>query len=248
MEDNKQPNSKDTTPSNDSANVSGGKSREELKKEVKISLTDFGAAGVDDINKNLGSFTNTVKQQESTPKEIKLDVDSKVVDQASKETINFERFSKTRKDLGEPKTKFGEKVGLMLRSKKGLTITWVLELSIMAIIIAVSVTLIVFFSKFKNWQGDGPFNYGWVQTCLKTGLVFHWISMFPCVAPIIYLITSWFIGINAVHSSKMYHYFFWITGAISVLTFLVGFGLMMPCIVEYIRFGGYHIANLLMLI
>lgn len=247
MEDNKQPNSKDTA-TNDAANVSGGKSREELKKEVKISLTDFGAAGVDDINKNLGSFTNTVKKQEDTSKEVKLDVDTKVVDQAAKETINFERFSKTRKDLGEPKTKFGEKVGLMLRSKKGLRTTWILELGIMAIIIVVSVLLIVFFSKYKDWKGDGPFNLPWVQTCLKTGLIFHWISMFPCIAPIIYLITSWFIGINAVHSSKMYHYFFWITGAISLLTFLIGFGLMLPCIIQYFQYGGYHLANIVLLL
>ena len=128
MEDNKQPktnpqpdNKAKEEPKKVTIDLFSGKSRDQLKKEAQESQQDFGAAGVDDINKNIGSFTNTVNEAESaTPQEIKLDVDAKVVEKASQEKINFERFSKTRRTEKAAKTKFGEKVGLLLRNPKGL--------------------------------------------------------------------------------------------------------------------------------
>lgn len=92
-----------------------------LTKQAQESNITFGSSGHEDINKNLGSFGNNVKQPtETNTPEVKLDVDTKVVEQASKEKIDFERFSKTRRAERAARTKFGEKVSMILRTKKGL--------------------------------------------------------------------------------------------------------------------------------
>lgn len=196
-----------------------------LTKKAKEEKAEFGSAGHDDINKNLGSFGDTqVKTEQSSANEVKLDVDAKVVEKASQEKINFERFSKTRKTEKAAKTKFGEKVSIMLRSKKGLKTTWIIELVTMAVIIIVSSILLGFLTKYKGWT-EGP--VALVQGPLKAGLVFAWISLFPCLIPLIYLLTTWFIGINQVASSRMYHYMFWICGGIALLCFIIGFILLM---------------------
>lgn len=240
MSDNKE---KNTTPQpNDQPNVgnlnSSNKTKEDIKKETITLQKDFGAAGVDDINKNLGSFTNTVKSQEQAQSnEVKLDVNKKVIEQASKEKIDFEKFSKTKRDFDKPKTKFGEKVGLLLRNKKGLKLTWIIEMVAMAIIMITSITIVACFSKYKNWN-EGPGALPGFQPCLRTGLVFFWISIFPCLVPLIYLLTTWFIGINEVYASKMFHYFFWIAGAFALLCFLIGIFVMIYPWSEIALWGG----------
>lgn len=212
--DDKKTNVPNGTPSNDD-------SIDLLTKKAKEEKAEFGSAGHDDINKNLGSFGNTVKQPEQqTPNEVKLDVDAKIVEKASKEKINFERFTKTKKAEKAAKTKFGEKVSIMLRSKKGLKMTWIIEMSVMALIIIVSAILIGCLTQYKGWN-EGL--VGQVQGPLKVGLVFAWISLFPCIIPLIYLLTTWFIGINQVASSRMYHYMFWICGMVALVCFIVGF-------------------------
>lgn len=255
MEDNKE--KQNNTNSNEqpkeqpkvvTINLSEGKTREEIKNDALSLKKDFGSAGVDDINKNVGSFTNTVKSEQAQSSDIKLDFDNKVIEKASKEKIDFDKFSKTRKDLGAPKTKFGEKIGLLLRNKQSLKKVWIIEILSMLVIIAIAATLIGLFTKYKNWTGDGPMHLEAFQACLKTGLVFLWISMFPCVAPLVYLLTTWFIGINEVHASKIYHYFFWIAGAVSLLCFVVGLGVMMKPIVKVIAWQGDKIIPLLSLI
>lgn len=202
-------------------NQSNDDSIDLLTKKAKEEKAEFGSAGHDDINKNLGSFGNTVKQPEQqAPNEVKLDVDAKIVEKASKEKINFERFTKTKKAEKAAKTKFGEKVSIMLRSKNGLKMTWIIEMSVMALIIIVSSILIGCLTQYKGWT-NGP--VALVQGPLKAGLVFAWISLFPCIIPLIYLVTAWFIGINQVPSSRMYHYMFWICGLVALLCFIIGF-------------------------
>ncbi len=228
---------KDNNQENSSGAVSDGTTKEQIKQETKDLLKDFGSAGVDDINKNLGSFANTVNSQEQL-NQVRLDVNAQVVEQASKEKVDFERFSKTRKDWDKSKTKFGEKVGLLLRNKKGLTITWILEIVFMFIIIAASAVVIGKFSKYIGWTLEGPMCFPAFQRCLKAGIVFHWISLFPCFIPLIYLLTTWFIGINQVYSSKMFHYFFWISAAFSLLCFIIGIVVMIYPISEWMQWGG----------
>ncbi len=242
MEDNKDLNKNpqaDNQPKVGGSPLSEGKSKEDIKRETINLQKDFGAAGVDDINKNLGSFSNTVKQQEQAQSnEVKLDVDARVVEEASKEKIDFEKFNKTKRDFETPKTKFGEKVGLLLRNKKGLKTIWIVEIVSMFVIMTISIVIISCFTKYVGWTKEGPMVFPEFQACLKTGLVFHWISIFPCIVPLVYLLTTWFIGINEVYASKMYHYFFWIAGAISVLCFIVGIGVMIFPWSELAQWGG----------
>lgn len=212
-----------------------------LTKKAKEEKAEFGSAGHDDINKNLGSFGNTVNQpaQNQAP-EVKLDVDAKIVEKAAAEKIDFDRFSKTKRTEKAAKTKFGEKVSIMLRSKQGLRRTWIIELTTMFIIIAVSSILIGFLSRYKGVSGDGRVPLPEVQNPLKVGLVFAWISIFPCIIPLIYLVTSWFIGINQVTSSRLYHYMFWICGLISIVCFIVGFGCLMVPAIAGIQFSPFE--------
>lgn len=202
-----------------------------LTKKAKEEKAEFGSAGHDDINKNLGSFGDT-KVQQAAVNEVKLDVDAKVVEKASQEKINFERFSKTKRSEKAAKTKFGEKVSIMLRSKKGLRATWIIEMVVMVAVIIGSSLFLGFLMKYRNFGVEKwpPIELDHVRPCLKTGLVFAWISLFPCLIPLIYLLTTWFIGINQVASSRIYHYMFWICGAVSLICFIVAFGLLMvPC-------------------
>ncbi len=238
MEDNKQNNTNGTnganTPQPNTKPIEQPKpaqpepSIDLLTQKAKEEKLEFGAAGHDDINKNLGSFGNTVVQpQQATPPEVKLDVDAKIVEKASQEKINFERFTKTRRTEKAAKTKFGERVSMMLRSKKGFARTWILEMVGMAIIIAVSITLIACLTKYWGCGGDGPMHLDEVQNPLRVGLVFAWISIFPCAIPLVYLITTWFIGINEVARSRIYHYMFWICLGVSLICFIVGFSCLM---------------------
>lgn len=211
-------------------NGSNEESIDLLTKKAKEEKFEFGSAGHDDINKNLGSFGNTVAKPETTNNEVKLDVDAKVVEKASQEKINFERFTKTRRAEKAAKTRFGEKVSIMLRSKKGLRRTWIIEMVSMLVIIAISATLIGILTRY--WGADakayaGPILLEINQSTLKVGLVFAWISLFPCIIPLVYLVTAWFIGINQVASSRLYHFMFWIFGLVSLLCFIVGFVLLM---------------------
>lgn len=211
-------------------NGSNDKPFDSLTKKAQEQSAEFGAAGHDDINKNLGSFGNVqVQPQQAPAPEVKLDVDAKVVEKAAQEKINFERFSRTRRTEKAAKTKFGEKVSIMLRTKKGLTLTWVIEMLVMVIIIAISAVFIAILSKYKGASGEGPLILPEVQKPLKVGLVFAWISLWPCLIPLIYLITTWFIGINEVAKSRIYHFMFWICGAIALICFIVAIGcLAMP--------------------
>lgn len=233
MEDNKQNQKDGSNKSNDSSIANLENTPKEvpidiLTKNAKESKITFGSAGHDDINKNLGSFGDTVvNPAPSETSQIKLDVDAKVVEKASKEKIDFERFKRTRRTEKAAKTRFGEKVSLMLHTKKGLRLTWILELVIMVVVIAASATLIGLLTKYKGSTADGPIHLPHTQDCLRIGLVFAWISIFPCFIPLIYLLTTWFIGINQVSSSRLYHYMFWICGLVSVVCFIVGFGLLM---------------------
>jgi len=209
---------------------------EQKKEEIKPvqpqpqgpAPVDFGPTGVDDINKNLGTFTNTVNGPAVPTSDLKLDVDSSVVEKASKEEIDFERFSKTKKEGkhrtqtdSAPKTRFGEKVSMMLRSKKGLRNTWIIEMVAMVVVIVLGACMIAWLTPYLKTNTIKVICYG----VTKAGIVFLWISLFPCLIPLIYLLTTWFIGINQVASSRLYHVFFWITGAVSLLCLILGLGL-----------------------
>ncbi|MCQ3915533.1 MAG: hypothetical protein MJ195_02115 [Mycoplasmoidaceae bacterium] len=114
----------DKKTNNNNPNETKDQPFDSLTKTAREQSAEFGSAGHDDINKNLGSFGPTkVQAEQNVAPEVKLDVDAKVVEKAAQEKINFERFSKTKRSERAAKTRFGEKVSIMLRTKKGLLTT-----------------------------------------------------------------------------------------------------------------------------
>lgn len=111
----------DKQNNNNNPHQNGNNNTTDLTLKAKEERAEFGSAGHDDINKNLGSFGNDVAKQQAP--EIKLDVDAKIVEKAAQEKIDFERFAKNKRTEKAAKTRFGEKVSIMLRSKKGLRTT-----------------------------------------------------------------------------------------------------------------------------
>ena len=239
MEDKKTNHTPDKKQDTNPANIKI-ESKDDLVKQAKEQQVVFGSTGSDDINKNLGHFTKTVVKQDTTQtNEIKLDADAKVVEQASKEKIDFEKFSRTKRGETKAKTKFGEKVSLMLRSKKGLTITWIVELVVMAAIMVMGAILVALFHKeLKNHGDQGFWRMENIKACAKAGLVFEWMCLFPCLIPLIYLLTTWFIGINQVASSKIFHYMMWGCLAFSIICFLVGLGCLIKPMAHWNEWGG----------
>ena len=215
----------------------------DLVKQAQADKADFGANQSDDINKNLGHFTKTVKEADtSATEQIKLDFDSKVIDKASKEQVDFERFNKTKRGEAKTKTKFGERVNLLLRSNKGIKVTWIIELTLMIIVIVLAAIAIWFVgSKIYHIDAktDSPWREGGLLARARAGNILLWISMFPCFIPLIYLVTTWFIGINQVARSKIFHYMFWICLIVSLLCFFVGIGLSIDPMIAIFQWGAY---------
>lgn len=202
---------------------------EKLANQAREHHVQFGATQTDDINKNLGNFTNTMHAaKQNIASQIKLDADKKVIEKASKEKINFERFTNTKKPsklFKNKSNKLNEKIGLFLRNKNGLAIIWSLELVIMAtIIIVASLVVAKLYPVYAKYPNEGPIVANNWFTLTHCGTVFCWIAIFPCAIPLIYLLTAWFIGINQVASSKLYHYMFWICLIISLICLIVGLG------------------------
>lgn len=198
-----------------------------LTDEAKKQQAQFGSTQTDDINKNLGNFTNTMHSaKQNVASQIQLDADKKVIEKASKEHINFDRFSHTKrpsKFLKNRSNKFNEKIGLFLRNKNSLTIIWCIELAIMTtIIIIASLVIAKLYPVYTRYRDEGPIiAHNWYNLA-HCGTVFCWIAIFPCAIPLIYLLTAWFIGINQVTSSKLYHYMFWVCLGISLICLIVG--------------------------
>ena len=217
MDDNKIKNKPDN---NDNAG-------EKLANKVKEHQIQFGSTQTDDINKNLGNFTNTMHSaKQNVAPQIQLDADKKIVEKASKEHINFDRFSNTKKHnkfLENRSSKLNEKISLFLRKKNSLIIIWSLELVFMSIIIIIaSIIINKLYPVYAKYPNEGPIiAHDWYKLT-HCGTVFCWIAIFPCAIPLIYLLAAWFIGINQVASSKLYHYMFWICLCISFICLIIG--------------------------
>lgn len=234
-------NQNKTEPKSVAVDLLNLKNPEELKKEAQTQTAEFGSAGTDDINKNVGSFGKTVVQPQEVKTEVKLDVDTKVVEKAAKEKIDFERFKRTKKPEKSAKTKFGEKVSLTLRSKEGLRKTWITELIIMFIITVLACLIVGFFQRWWGYNNlEKIARMQELQGLIKTGLVFSWIAIFPCLIPLIYLLTTWFIGINQVASSRTFHFIFWGFELFALVCLIIGFCLLIPCLDAWINIPAYH--------
>lgn len=200
--DNSHQNNKAKPTTNTSKNnVSEQERIKKLQNEVQLSKEIFGASGSEDINKNLGVFS--VKEPQDN-----LAV-APNTNQSQQDKINFKKFENTSRykaKTSHSKNKFLEWFAVLLRSKKGFWTIISLELFLLVAIVVASVILIIATkSVVFDFTGDGPLNSESLRHLGFVGYVFAIIALCPLAIPFIYLITSWFIGINQVMSSRNFH-------------------------------------------
>ena len=196
------------------------KTSEQIAAE-NAQMNAINATGTQSINNQLGVFT---KKADIKPNEDKQLVTENVEQKNSEEEkskirLNFEKFIKDRKPKTVKTSAFGEKVNIMLRSKKGLKWTWIIELLVIAVMLAVGITFICLIS--PNLKTQYTPEWAYYQGVGTAGVVFSYITTCSWALPFIFLITAWFVGINDVAKSKGFHYFMWGMGAINILLFLV---------------------------
>lgn len=165
-----------------------------------------------DINKNVGSFSNTVvpavSQPEKAPEPTKNIKTSQVKEDPE---INFEKFNKTKKRsrLHAATTKFGVKVESWLSNPKKLAIVWGIIILVIAVLYALQIFYIIALDKAIK-SGSNVMNIVYVHNCASAGTIISYVSILFPLLPLLFLVTSWFIGINGVASSKIFHYIFWV--------------------------------------
>ena len=167
-----------------------------------------------DINKNLGKFD----KKNVSPYETKINPLHKVnIDQ---QKINFAKFE-TKKTNLLTKHKFFENFGVILNKKKWCITIILIEFFLMSLFIGVASFLIKNIKPLLGHNGlfNGPMNFSYYQKMGKVGYIFCIICICPFALPLLYLISSFFIGINLVLISKSFHLFFIFTILLSFLMF-----------------------------
>jgi uncharacterized YccA/Bax inhibitor family protein len=59
----------------------------------------------------------------------------------------------------------------------------------------------------KNHTIPMPQNIPIIHSCGHVAIIFSYISMCLPAAPFIFMLTSWIIGVNGIHSSRLFHMF-----------------------------------------
>ena len=167
-----------------------------------------------DINENLGKFA----KKNISPHEIKINPLHKInIDQ---QKINFTKFN-TKKTNLITKNKFFENFGVLLNKKKWCITIVLIEVFLMSLFIGIASFLIKNIKPLLGRNGlfNGPMNFSYYQKMGKVGYIFCLICICPFAIPILYLISSFFIGINQVIVSKTFHLFFIFIILFSLLMF-----------------------------
>lgn len=207
----------------------------EDNKELKIKPEEDSK----DINKNVGSFSNSVVPAITEPEKAPAVTKKVKADQQEESPeINFEKFSKTKKKRFKgSKTSFGVKVEGWLSNPKKLALIWGIIFLVIAVLYSFQIFYIVeSHNLLKNING-GPLAFKSARDTLFAGMILSYISVILPTLPILFLITSWFIGINGVYYSRIFHYIFW-----SVLAFCLLL-LIADSICCWIEFGDYWMFN-----
>lgn len=167
-----------------------------------------------DINENLGKFA----KKNISSHEIKINPLHKInIDQ---QKINFTKFN-TKKTNLITKNKFFENFGVLLNKKKWCITIVLIEVFLMSLFIGIASFLIKNIKPLLGRNGlfNGPMNFSYYQKMGKVGYIFCLICICPFAIPILYLISSFFIGINQVIVSKTFHLFFIFIILFSLLMF-----------------------------
>ena len=184
-----------------------------------------------DINENLGKFN----KKNVSPQEVKINPLHKInIDQ---QKINFAKFE-TKKTNLFTRHKFFENFGVALNKKKWCIIIILIEVFLMVLFISVASFLIKNIKPLLNCNGliNGPMNFSYYQKMGKTGYIFCIICICPFALPMLYLISSFFIGINQVLISKSFHLFFIFIILFSFLMFFFALVFTLISLFEYCGF------------
>jgi hypothetical protein len=99
---------------------------------------------------------------------------------------------------------------------------WIFIFIILGFLIGTQITNIVFCQSVMNNPGStGPGLFDWFNRVTMTGYIFSFIAVLLPFIPFFFLLTSWIVGINGVHSSRTFHYFLWLVLLISIVCFIV---------------------------
>ncbi len=199
-----------------------------MAEDKKIAFDVGGEAK--DINQNVGSFSCDVVPAITEP-EKKLEATKKIkTEQVNQQPeINFEKFSKTKKkrffkEKGA-KSSFGVKVETWLANKKKLGLIWAVIGTFLSILYTFSIFFITYGSNVLGNCANSPLapNYPGVSfnKMLQAGVAMSYIVIILLSLPIIYLIISWFVGINGVYYSRLFHYVFWSIILFCVILFVI---------------------------
>lgn len=171
-----------------------------------------------DINENLGKFTskNPVFNKQ---KKSKIASSNKII---IKNQVN--NFSKFKNQKNFFLSKLSEKFNLVLRTKKYFILLLISEIVLISIFVSLASILIAKIGPLLDEKKtiDGPMNYSFYQTLGKNGFILCIVAICPFGIPILYLITSFFIGINQVLSSKSFHLFLFLIIFISFVMIIIG--------------------------
>lgn len=158
------------------------------------------------------------KQVTSTSDEVVLDLAHKDV----KETkVDFEKFNRTKPKLVQRKqNKIGMIINKNLQSGKPLLRTWLIIGFLTIFLLAFNVGYITFlFPHYNSSDNIWKLYHGTnVAAC-----VLAFTSIAFTVLPYLFLILTFFVGINEVYRSRTFHYYLWFAILIALLLWLASF-------------------------
>ncbi len=211
----------------------------EDNKETKLKIEPDS----NDINQNVGSFSKSVVPAITEPEKTPATTKKVSADQPEESPeINFEKFSKTKKKRGfkAATTSLGVKVEGWLSNGRKLAFIWSIIFLVIAVLYAFQIFYIVEANKLLKNINGGPLAFKSAHDTLFAGMILSYISIIFPTLPILFLITSWFIGINGVYYSRIFHYIFW-----SILLFCLLLLVIDSCccwieFADYWSFNAYH--------
>ena len=221
-------------------------SPEKKPEQIRISIGGEGGKKVNnqfahntaqDVNSNVGSFGADVKDpSQEAPKQ----EDELIVSDKSKQfenikgkdvEIDFAKFDKKKqrkvkkqKEYRPGKTKFAVTLDTWLHNRATCTKVWMVALAVMVICMSVGLGLAIPGVITANSATDGW--WLWYHTQAIVGVVFGFIAGTVFLIPLIYLLITVLVGIRGTASSRMFHYFLWVTLAIAFVSVVIASGLL----------------------
>ena len=205
------------------------------KGGVKLMNNQFAHNTPQDVNANVGSFGENVKDPSKEPQ--KPAGDELIVSDKSKKfenikgkdvEIDFDKFKKKRKVFKQKeykpgKTKFAVTLDTWLHNRRTCIKVWMVALAVMVVCMAVGLGLAIP-SVINVKNVPNPY-WSILHTDAVVGIVFGFIAGTLFLIPLIYLLITILVGINGIAQSRSFHYFLWGCLAISFICMIICCGL-----------------------